>query len=209
VPDGVDDAHAAIAACAIGTALNAVRDVGRIGVGERVLVTGAGGGVGVHAVQLARLAGARVVAQTTSPEKAALLAALGAHDVVVGARGEDFSRKVRDLTAGEGADVVIDCVGTVAFDAMRRSLAVNGRWLMVGQLRGTFVPFNPAQLFLRNQSLLSVHSGSRRQLADCLDLMARGQLRAVVDGVRPLAEIRDVHARVERGGVTGRVVVRP
>lgn len=104
--------------------------------------------------------------------------------------------------------MVIDCVGTVAFDAMRRSLAVNGRWLLIGQLTGDFVRFNPAQLFLRNQSLLSVHSGSRRQLADCLDLMARGELRAVVDDVRPLADIRAVHARVERGGVTGRVVMR-
>lgn len=101
VPEGVDDTHAAIAACAIGTALNAVRDAGRITVGEHVLVTGAGGGVGVHAVQLARLAGARVIAQTTSAQKAALLASLGAHDVVVSARGEDFSRKVRELTAGE------------------------------------------------------------------------------------------------------------
>jgi D-arabinose 1-dehydrogenase-like Zn-dependent alcohol dehydrogenase len=209
VPDGVGDEQAAIAACAIGTALNAVRDVGRVTLNDRVLVTGAGGGVGVHAVQLARRAGAYVIAQTTSADKAGLLESLGAHVALVSARGEDFSKRVKALTDAEGVDVVIDCVGTVAFDAMRRSLGVNGRWILVGQLTGDFVPFNPAQLFLRNQSMLSVHSTTRQQLKDVLDLVARGDVKPVIDGVHPLDDIRDVHARVERGGVTGRMVVRP
>lgn len=208
-PDNVTDEQAAIAACSIGTALNAVREVGRIAINDRVLVTGAGGGVGVHAVQLARLAGAYVIAQTTSPDKASLLESLGAHAVLVTARGEDFSTRVRELTSGEGVEAVVDNVGTVAFDAMRRSLGVNGRWILVGQLTGDFVPFNPAQLFLRNQSMLSVHSTSRKQLEDCLALIARGDVKPVVSGVHPLSEIRQVHERVERGGVPGRLVVRP
>ena len=74
--------------------------------GEAVLVTGAGGGLGVHAIQLARLAGAFVIAQTTSQEKAAALKALGADAVVVHARGEDFSEQVREATGGRGVDVV-------------------------------------------------------------------------------------------------------
>ncbi|HTP98044.1 MAG TPA: alcohol dehydrogenase catalytic domain-containing protein [Casimicrobiaceae bacterium] len=209
IPDGVADAHAAIAACAIGTALNAVRDVGRVTIGDRVLVTGAGGGVGVHAVQLARLAGAQVIAQTTSPGKAGLLESLGAHATLVTARGEDFSGRVRDITSGDGVDVVVDCVGTVAFDAMRRSLAGGGRWTLVGQLTGDFVRFNPAQLFLRGQSMLSVHSATRRQLADCLALLARGDVKAVVSATHPLADIRRAHERVERGDATGRIVVVP
>ena len=173
IPDGVSDEQAAIAACGIGTALNAVREVGRVSIGDRVLVTGAGGGVGVHGVQLARLAGAHVIAQTSSADKEALLRSLGADHVLVTARGEDFSKRVKALTRGEGVDVVVDCVGTVAFDAMRRSLAVNGRWVLVGQLTGDFVPFNPAQLFLRNQSMLSVHSATRKQLEDVLALIGR------------------------------------
>ncbi len=209
IPQGVTDEQAAITSCSIGTALNAVRDVGRIALGERVLVTGAGGGVGVHAVQLARLAGGYVIAQTTSPDKAAMLESLGAHAVLVSARGEDFSKRVKELTSGEGADVLVDNVGTVQFEAMRRSLGVNGRWLLIGQLTGDFVPFNPAQLFLRKQSMLSVHSTTRKQLEDCLALIARGEIRPVVSGVHPLSEIRQVHERVERGGVPGRIVVRP
>ncbi len=209
IPPGVPDEHAAIAACAIGTTLNAVRDVGRVRLGERVLVTGAGGGLGVHAVQMARRAGAQVVAQTSSRSKAALLADIGAHEVLVTARDEDFSRRVLTLTEGAGVDVLIDNVGTPLFNAMRRSLAINGRWVLVGQVSGDFVPFNPAQLFLRNQSMLSVHSTTRAQLEDALKLIARGDIRPVIAGVHDLEEIDEVHARMELGSVAGRIVVRP
>ena len=209
IPTGVSEEQAAIAACAIGTTLNAVRDVARVKPGERVLVTGAGGGLGVHAVQMARLAGAHVIAQTTTADKAALLAEVGANAVLVTARGEDFSERVRSLTAGEGVDVLIDNVGTPLFTAMRRSLAVNGRWVLVGQLTGDFVPFNPAQLFLRNQSMLSVNSTTRAQLEDTLALIARGAIRPVISGVESLRNVGAVHARMERGGVAGRIVVRP
>src|SRR5262249_53523819 len=79
VPENVALEEAAIVACTIGTILNAVREVGRVQPGESALVTGAGGGLGMHAVQLARLAGAYVVAQTTSPEKAEKIRQMGAH----------------------------------------------------------------------------------------------------------------------------------
>ena len=208
VADGVTDEQAAIAACAIGTSLNAVRDTGKVQLGERVLVTGAGGGLGVHALQLARAAGAVVIAQTTSADKAGLLAELGAHEVLVSGRGEDFSGRVHAMTGGRGVDVAIDNVGTPQFEATRRSLAVNGRWVLVGQLTGDFVPFNPAQLFLKNQSMVSVHSTSRTQLEDTLDLIARGAVKPVVSEVCSLLDLPAVHRRMERGGVAGRMVLR-
>ncbi len=209
VPDSVKLGDAAIAACAIGTALNGVRDVGQVKMGESVLVTGAGGGVGLHAVQLARLAGAFVIAQTTSPEKADLIRELGAHQVVVHKRGEDFSPQVKRLTGGAGVDVLVDNVGTVLFEPMRRSLGTAGRWVMIGQLTGEFVPFNPAQLFLKNQSMLAVTSVSRNQLADVLALMGRGQVKAVVTQSLPLEEAAQAHTLVESGRATGRILLRP
>ena len=208
VPPKVSDEQAAIAACAIGTSLNAVRDAGQVRLGERVLVTGAGGGLGVHALQLARSAGAYVIAQTTSPDKAGLLAELGAHQVLVSAREEDFSARVLALTDGRGVDLAIDNVGTPQFDATRRSLAIHGRWVLVGQLNGDFVPFNPAQLFLKNQSMISVHSTSRVQLEDTLELIARGAVKPVISELCQLEELPAVHRRMERGGVTGRIVLR-
>jgi acryloyl-coenzyme A reductase len=200
---------AAIAACAIGTILNGIRDVGKLQVGESALITGAGGGLGLHAVQLARQTGAYVIAQTTSPDKVELVRSIGAHEVVLHARGEDFSAQVKKLTDGKGVDVLIDNVGTLLFDAMRKSLAQSGRWIMIGQLTGDFVPFNPAQLFLKNQSMYSVMSTSRRQLEDVLTLMKRGQIKPVITASFALEEAAKAHELVETGKAVGRIVIRP
>ncbi len=209
VPDGVELEAASIAACAIGTSLHAIRSVGRVQVGETVLVTGAGGGLGIHAVQLARAAGAVVIAQTTSPAKAAAIRDAGAHHAVVSARGGDFSAEVRELTKGHGVNVAIDTVGTAVFTATRRSLAKAGRWVLVGQLTGEFVPFNPAQLFLKSISMLSATSATRQELAETLGLMASGAVNPVIAGRFPLAGAANAHRLVESGKALGRVLVRP
>jgi acryloyl-coenzyme A reductase len=209
VPEGMALQDASIVACAIGTILNAIREVGQLAAGESVLVTGAGGGLGMHAVQLARLAGAYVVAQTSSPEKAERIRALGAHDVIVHARGEDFSGAVKNATGGQGVDVAIDNVGSQLFDAIRRSLATGGRWIMIGQLTGQFVPFNPAQLFLKSISMLSATSTTRKQLQDCLALVARGAVKPVISLALPLERAAEAHVLVESGKAVGRIVLRP
>jgi acryloyl-coenzyme A reductase len=209
IPEGVAMEHAAIAACTVGTILNAVREVGAVRPGERVLVTGAGGGLGMHAVQLAKLAGAEVVALTTSPEKAAQVRDLGADIVVVGRRGEDFSIAVRDATAGHGVDVAIDTVGTPVFHGIRRSMATGGRWVLIGQLTGETIPFNPAQLFLHGISMLSATSTTREQLRDSLRLLARKQVRPIVSGVLPLEAAAQAHEALERGATLGRLLLDP
>jgi D-arabinose 1-dehydrogenase-like Zn-dependent alcohol dehydrogenase len=92
---------------------------------------------------------------------------------------------------------------------MRRSLGVSGRWVLIGQLTGQFVPFNPAQLFLKNQSMLSVTSTSRNQLEDVLALMKRGQIKAVITRSLALEDAGEAHTLMEAGRVTGRFVLRP
>jgi D-arabinose 1-dehydrogenase-like Zn-dependent alcohol dehydrogenase len=100
VPDEIPLQDASIVACTIGTILNAIREIGRLQPGENALVTGAGGGLGMHAVQLARLAGAYVIAQTTSPEKAERIRGLGAHEVIVHRRSR---RRRGDRQRGDPA----------------------------------------------------------------------------------------------------------
>jgi D-arabinose 1-dehydrogenase-like Zn-dependent alcohol dehydrogenase len=209
VPDSVDLQDASIVACAIGTILNAIREVGRLSPGETALVTGAGGGLGMHAVQLARLAGAYVIAQTTSAEKAARIKELGAHEVIVHGRGEDFSGAVKKATNGQGVDVAIDNVGSQLFEPIRRSMGIGGRWILIGQLTGQFVPFNPAQLFLKNVSMLSATSTTRRQLEDCLALVGRGAVKPIVSLALPLEQAAQAHDLVESGKSLGRIVLRP
>lgn len=208
IPDGVSLEDAAIAACAIGTELNAIRDVAKVQVGERVLVSGAGGGLGIHGVQLARQAGAFVVAVTTSEEKAERIREAGAHEVVRVARGEDFSKAVRNATDG-GVDVVIDNVGSPLFQPTRRSLAMGGRWVFVGQLTGEFVQLNPAQIFMKNLTILSAKSTSREQLRDSLDLLAKQMVRSVIVDRLPLEEAARAHQGVEAGRAVGRTVLKP
>jgi D-arabinose 1-dehydrogenase-like Zn-dependent alcohol dehydrogenase len=209
IPDGVSMEEASIVACAVGTELNAVRDVGRVQLGERVLVTGAGGGLGLHGVQLCRLAGAFTIAVTTSEAKAARIRGAGADEVIVVERGSDFSSEVRRLTNGQGVDVTIDNVGSPVFESVRRSMADDGRIVLVGQVTGDFISINPAQLFLRNVSILSAKGVSRAQLADALGLVARRRIKPVVEDVCRLEDAAQAHRRVEAGLSSGRLVLSP
>lgn len=209
VPAGVAVEEASIVACSIGTELNAVRDVGRVTLGERVLVTGAGGGLGLHGVQLAHLAGAFTIAVTTTASKAACIRAAGADEVIVVERGASFSDSVRRVTDDRGVDVAIDNVGSPVFEAVRRSMADCGRIVLVGQVTGDFLSINPAQLFLRNVSVLSAKGVSRTQLSDALDLVTRRRIKPVVEDVLRLGDAGKAHRRVEAGAATGRLVLCP
>jgi acryloyl-coenzyme A reductase len=116
---------------------------------------------------------------------------------------------VRRLTGGRGVDAVIDNVGSPMFEPVRRSVADDGRIVLVGQVTGDFISINPAQLFLRNVSLLSAKGVSRAQLADALELVARRRIRPVVEDVYGLENAAAAHRRVEAGLSSGRLVLSP
>ncbi len=190
-----------------GVALNAVRDTARVTIGDRVLVTGATGGVGIPGMQLAKLAGGHVIALSRDEDKRPMLERAGADDIVI-ASG-DFSDAVRDLTGGEGADVIIDTVGSRVFDAGFNSLALHGRYALVGQLFGEEISINPARIFFKRAALLGVGSVSRAQLADVIALAATGKVRPEIGKIMALADIAEAHRLVENALVSGRVVVKP
>lgn len=192
-----------------GVALNALRDTARVQIGETVLVTGATGGVGVPSVQIAKASGARAIAVTRSAAKREFLLGIGADDVIVAGEGENFAGEVRDLTGGEGVDVVVDNVGSRVFDACFDSLAVHGRYAMVGQLFGEDISINPARIFFKRAQILGVGSVSRAQLANAVALAARGIVTPQVSQVLPLSEVAHAHEIVEGGAAAGRVVLKP
>lgn len=191
-----------------GVALNAVRDTAHAAIGETVLVTGATGGVGIPAAQIAMATGLRVIAVTRSARKRAMLADLGVHDIVV-AEPDDFAKQVRALTDGQGVDIVIDTVGSRVFDAAFDSLAVHGRYAMVGQLYGEEIAINPARIFFKRAAILGVGSVSRAQLEDAVALAARGVIRPQIGEVLPLEQAAEAHRLVEGGAAVGRVVLKP
>lgn len=194
---------------ACGVALNAVRDVAQVKLGETVLVTGATGGVGLPSVQISRLAGARVIAVTRGPSKAQALYEAGAHHVVVPDAQGAFSRQVRQLTGGDGVDVVVDNVGSAVFHEAFDSLAVHGRYALVGQLTGEETRINLARIFFKRAQILGVGSVSSRQLADAIALADAGSLVPRIAAVLPLEEIAAAHRMVEEAAAVGRIVISP
>jgi len=209
IPDTMSFDIACLIGPGAGVALNAVRDTARVQIGETVLVTGATGGVGIPAVQIARHSGATVFAVTRSEEKGAALIEAGAHHVVIQRDGQNYGRELRERLGGEGVDVVIDTVGSAAFQPAFDALAPHGRYCFVGQLNDQEISINPARIFFKRAQLLGVGSVSRVQLEDAIALTDRGIVRPRIARVMPLTEIVEAHRLVEAATENGRIVVKP
>ncbi len=207
LPNEVDYTTGAIVACPVGTSFNAVCDTGRVRPGERVLISGMGG-LGIHAVQIARAAGAFVVATTRSNSKAKTIKSLGAHSVVVAQDGR-FAGGVREATGGRGVDAAIDTVGGAVFHEVRRSMAPGGRIVLVGEVTGTAVEVDMATIYRRGLEIRSAVSTSRRQLEMALRLVASGSVKPIVEQTMPLADAALAHRLVEDNAVIGRIVLTP
>jgi NADPH:quinone reductase-like Zn-dependent oxidoreductase len=209
IPDSVDFPTACMLGSSTSVAIHALRDAAQVRLGETVLVTGASGGVGLPAVEVARAAGATVIGLTRSERKAAAIKAAGAHHVLASADSPDFWRDVLALTDGVGADVVVDTVGSRVFTPAFRSLAPYGRYLVIGQLSREEVSINLARILFKSATIVGVTNARRDHLVDAVALTAAGQLHPPVARVLPLAEAAQAHAIVEAGDVVGRVVLVP
>jgi acryloyl-coenzyme A reductase len=209
LPDSIDFATGCMLGPTVGVALNAVRDTAHVQLGDRVLVTGASGGLGLPSIELAKAAGATVFALTRSEAKAAPLRDAGADHVVVATDGRDFSAEVLALTGGGGVDVVIDNIGSLVFTPSFKSLAMGGRYVFVGQLLKDQISINPARIFFRRAKLLGVGSVRRDQVEDAVALVASRKVQPRVAATVPLAEVARAHALVEAGNEVGRIVLQP
>ena len=209
IPDDMPFGVACMLGASTGVALNAVRDVAKVRIGEHVLVTGASGGLGLPSIEIARATGATVIAVTRSAAKRASLLETGAHHAIVAPDGTDFSPDVKALTEGDGVEVVIDNVGSRVFTPAFRSLAVGGRYAFVGQLFREEISINPARIFFKRAHLIGVGSVRRDQLEDAARLVTAGKIRPQIARVFPLEQAAEAHALVEAGNVVGRVVLQP
>jgi D-arabinose 1-dehydrogenase-like Zn-dependent alcohol dehydrogenase len=208
VPPKIEWPVAATACCTTGTAVHCVRTRARVRPGETVLITGASGGVGIQAVQLARHDGARVLAVTSSGSKVDALFDAGAHEVIV-APDLDFSAEVRKRTLGEGVSVALEIVGSLSFSQTLRSLAPGGRVVVVGNLESGSVDLNPGLVIVKELEILGAYATTRAELDEALRLIEGGVLRPWIADVLPLAEAARAHDRLEKKGVAGRLVLAP
>ncbi len=209
LPDGLDykarPAVAAVISDAVATPLKVLKRA-RVKAGETVAVFGAGGGVGIHQVMLARWARARVIAVDTRPEKFDACRQAGA-EAVVDASGGNVAEALLELTDGCGVDVAIDYVSaTATLEAGARALGKHGRLVTLG---GAGQPFqaDARAMLQKEQDLLGSRYVSRTDILEALDLVVRDEIRPLVTDIRPLADAEALHERVERGEVTGRAAL--
>jgi NADPH:quinone reductase-like Zn-dependent oxidoreductase len=194
--------------CTAGTAVHVVRTRGRVQRGETVVVTGASGGVGLQAVQLARLDGARVIAVTSGARKAHALYNAGAHEVVI-APDLEFANEVRRLTGGEGAQVAIEIVGSATFAQTLKAMAPGGRVVVVGNLESGTIALNPGLVIVKELEILGAYATTAGELETALRLTAGGKLASYVTDVLPLGDAAKAHVRLENREVAGRLVLCP
>jgi acryloyl-coenzyme A reductase len=208
VPDGMAWTVAATVCCTAGTAVHVVRTRGRVRPGETVVITGASGGVGLQAVQLARLDGARVIAVTSSVAKCAALYNAGADEVVV-APDLEFAAEVRRLTGGDGAQVAIEIVGSATFGQTLKAMAPGGRVVVVGNLESGTIELNPGLVIVKELEILGAYATTAGELETALGLTHAGKLSPFVSEVLPLGDAAKAHTRLENREVAGRLVLCP
>jgi len=206
-PPEIDFAEAAPVMCTAAVALRALRHQAGLTLGEQVLITGASGGVGVAAIQIARALGARVIALTSNDGKSERLKQLGADEVVVSPTGE-FHDAVRGKSGG-GVDVALELTGSATFASALRSLRPRGRMVVVGNIDTGRVSVNLGAMILYSYALFGSHGASHRDVADCFELMRRGALRSIVDRKLPLERAAEAHRLLAERRAFGRVVLVP
>ena len=219
LPDGFSAVDAAAFIMTYATSWHALMDRAHLQSGETVLVLGAAGGVGTAAIQLAKAAGARVIAAASSDDKCALCRAQGADDVInytTHAPDGSLRDEIKRLTNGKGPDVVYDPVGGAFAEPVFRSMAWRGRYLVVGFASGP-IPSLPLNLaLLKGASIVGVFWGdfARREPkanAEMMQTLAqmylKGQIKPVIDRTLPMSELKHAYEVMGQRSVMGKLVM--
>jgi NADPH:quinone reductase-like Zn-dependent oxidoreductase len=208
IPDSLDFVQAASVPLVFLTAWHML--VGRAGIrpGQTVLILGANSGVGIAAIQIAKLFHCRVITTAGDESKIEKALALGA-DFVIDHYKQKISEEVRKITNREGVDIVIEHVGAATWDESVRSLKSSGTLVTCGATTGPDVKLNLNHLFGRQLSLLGSYMGTMPELCDVLGHVFAGRIKPVVDRIFPLQDLRAAHEYLEKSQMFGKVVVVP
>ena len=204
VPSSVPMESAVIAACVTGMIYHAIKVVGQIKEGERILITGAGGGVGSNAINVAKALGAEVIAETSSKWKEEKLRKMGADHVVE--KSDHLSKDVKSIT-GDGVHMVLETVGLATFDQSLRSLRTGGKMIVIGNLRPEPVDLPLGLIILKGNSIHGSISSTRDDMKRVLDLTASGKLGHVSDTHTDLKGVNEAYGKLKEKKVIGRVII--
>lgn len=176
--------------------------------GERVLVLGAGSGVGSAAIQIAKVSGGIVIAASTSEDKLSRAKEIGADFTVNLNHKDGFSKVVRELTGGVGVDIVFEHVGPATWSESVKSLAPRGRIVTCGATTGPTVSLDLRELFTKDISVLGSKMGTRADLEKVLELINKKKLKPVVSKIFPLSDARLAHEFLEKKEQFGKIVLK-
>ncbi len=217
IPEGISNEEAAGLLTAHATAHYALRQRGQLQAGETIVVTGAAGGTGLAAVQIAKAIGATVIAACSTEEKLAVAKDNGA-DILINYNEVDLKDELKRVTEGKGVDVAYDVVGGDAFDALSRCMAWGGRLLVIGFASGA-IPKLPVNLTLvKSYSVVGVFWGAFTQrepevfaanMQELVGWYLQGKVKVHVDEAFPLDRSVDALKKVMHRKVTGKVVITP
>ncbi len=204
IPDNLDYEGAAIAADAVNTPWHCMRERAQINPHDDVMLVGAGGGVGIHGVQVAKVFGARVIAVDISEEKLELASKWGADEVVNFRAIEDLAAEAKRLTDGKGVDAAIDFVGKPeTFQACIDGLAVGGRAVVIGAQPGD-VKVNPVNLVITEQIVTGSRHSTRAELIETMNIMARGLVTPVVGKRLHFTRVEELFQDLQEEKLLGR-----
>ncbi len=208
IPEGVSFEEAAALPIAYGTSHRMLFTRGHLKAGEKVLILGASGGVGVSCLQFAKMAGAEVYACTSGEEKARKLKELGADHVIDYSENPDFSKAVWTATGKKGVDVAINFTGGDTWIPTQRSMAVNGRILTCGSTVGHMCTIDVRFVWFREMEII----GSRAYVPDdikaCLQFVADKKIAPIIDKVLPLEQAGEGVRMLDERRVFGKVIIR-
>jgi len=207
LPEGFNEHAAAAAGLVFHTAWHSLITRGRVQAGEVVLVVGASGGVNTASIQVAKLAGARVIVVGSTAAKLALAQSLGADLLIDRSKEENWARAIYEATGKRGADVVVDNVGKATIARSLRAAARGGRILTVGNTSGYDLEIDNRFIFGKHLSLLGSTMGTHSDFATVMGLIFEGRLRPVLDRQFPLAEAQAAMARLEAGQQLGKITL--
>lgn len=206
IPDGLSYRDAATSRTVFQTAWELVVEKGCVRQGEDVLVNGAAGGLASAALQVAKLAGARVIATAGSEEKVERVRALGA-DHAINYRAADWVERVREFTDGRGVDLAIETVGGEVLQKTLDAVAIGGRISVGGAHAGEIVAIDMVKFFRKQITMTSTHSAPKSTTARVLRLIADGRLQPVLAAEFPLREAAQAHTYLESRKAIGKIIL--
>src|SRR4051812_4282471 len=206
IPDGLDMTAAALAVCPVGTSVRAALGVAQVEPGQSVLITGAGGGLGLHQIQVVKSVNAHAIAVTSSEDKADIVKQAGADEVIV-SPDLKFSGEVWRRTAKQGVDVVLENVVTTTFGESLRSTAQNATIVVLGNIGAKKVEIDPGLVIVRRLRIAGSGNATYKDVRIALHLLATGAVKPFIGKVLPFPQVCEGHALMEQRGVVGRVVL--